>query len=257
MNASSAVAPYTLLTFAPMIDSEFSRFVLTCYRIPYREERHLFGWASLLALLRGGTLQIPLLTGFGPALAGPEAMVNHFEKTCPDDRRLIPKAEQQAAQIAADMTCFHGTLGDATAVLGYYHLLPHRTLMQDVFTRGVPAGEAHVLGRVYPAFADLFNVLLHLDAAHARDALDQTRTLFDETDRRLADGRRFLVGDRLSLSDIALATAAAPVLLPVNYGSPMPAFEQMPAELQTIVMELREHKTARFVDFIFEQYRVA
>jgi glutathione S-transferase len=257
MSASPTTTPCTLLTFAPMIDSEFSRFVLNHYKVPYRKERHLFGCVSLLALGRGGTLQIPLLTGAGPALAGPEAMVDHFEKSCAPDRRLILEDEQSAAQIAADMARFHGTLGDATAVLGYYHLLPQRALMTEVFARGVPPGEARLLGSFYPALAGLFHLLLRLNAEHAGEALDQTCTLFEETDRRLADGRTFLVGNRLSLSDIALATAAAPVLLPPNYGSPMPALEQMPPALQAIIGELRSHDTARFVDGIFRQYRIS
>ncbi len=43
-----------LLTFAPMIDSELARLLLSHYRVLYVEEDHLFGWVSLLTLLRGG-----------------------------------------------------------------------------------------------------------------------------------------------------------------------------------------------------------
>jgi glutathione S-transferase len=244
-----------LLSFAPMIDSEFARFVLAHYGIAYVEERHLFGWASLLSLVRGASFQIPLLYGEGPALAGPERIVAHFEPLVPPASRLIPEDGMLAAQVAADMQRYHGTLGDQTAVIGYYHLLPQKALMMEPFTRGIPPGEARVLASIYPAFAGLFNLLLRLNAAHAADALDQTRLLFEEVDRRLADGRAFLVGDRLTLSDIALATAAAPVLLPENYGSPMPPLDAMPSALKAIVEELRQHPTAHFVSRIFREHR--
>ena len=63
-------APYSLLTFAPMVDSELCRFVLRYYAIPYRERPHTFGWGSLLALGRCGTLRVPAFYGRGIRLAG-------------------------------------------------------------------------------------------------------------------------------------------------------------------------------------------
>jgi glutathione S-transferase len=47
------------------------------------------------------------------------------------------------------------------------------------------------------------------------------------------------VGDRLTLSDLAFAVAAAPVVLPPNYGGSIPSFEQLPSEIQAIVKEMR------------------
>ena len=252
MSVESPAPRWTLLTFAPMIDSEFSRFVLAHYQIPYQEERHLFGWASVLALFRAGTPQIPLLTGGGPALAGPEAMMSYFEKSCAAEIQLAPQDHESAAQVAADMARFHDALADATRVIAYYYLLPQRALMLEPFSRGVPPREARLLDTFYPALAGLFNVLLRLNAEHVKQALAQTRAVFAETDRRLADGRTYLVGGRLSLSDIALATAAAPVLLPPNSASPMPEFEQLPSALKELVTELRSHETARFVNRIFQ-----
>ena len=244
----------SLLTFAPMIDSELSRLVLGNYGIAYREVRHLFGWASILALFRGGTVQIPLLSWEKRSIAGPRAMVEYFDAHCASEKRLVPTDTFLSAQVNADWDRFNGTLGNATAVLGYYHLLPHREIMMEPFCRGVPDAEASALGTIYPAFAGLFKLLLNLNASHASDALAETRALFDETDRRLADGRQFLVGDHLTLSDFALASAAGPVLLPENSGSPMPPFERMPGELQAIIVEFRKHDTAHFVETMFKEY---
>jgi glutathione S-transferase len=251
----STTVPAALLTFPPMIDSELSRFVLNHYGVAYREEPHIFGWASILALFRGGTVQIPLFSGKGASLAGPRAMVDHFETNHPIEKRLIPANSVLSTQVEADWYRFNGILAGATAVLGYYHLLPHRAIMIEPFCRGVPKIEASMLTSNYSVFAGLFKLLLQLNAMHARDALTQTRAIFDETDRRLADGRQYLVGDYLTLSDIALATAAAPVLLPEGYGSPMPPIEHMPSQLQAIISEMRQHETARFVEKIFRNHR--
>jgi hypothetical protein len=61
MGSGSSPTLPTLLTFAPMVDSETSRLLLAHYGIAYRESDHLFGWVSLLTLLHGGGL-VPLLT---------------------------------------------------------------------------------------------------------------------------------------------------------------------------------------------------
>jgi glutathione S-transferase len=63
------------------------------------------------------------------------------------------------------------------------------------------------------------------------------------------------VGDRLSLSDLAFAVAAAPVVLPPNYGGPIPSFEQMPSEIQAIVKEMRARPAGVFALQIYQQQR--
>jgi glutathione S-transferase len=206
-------------------------------------------------LVRGGTPQIPLLYGDGPKCAGPRPIVDYYEPKCPPEKRLIPANSQAAMQVNADWARFNGILAGSTAVLAYYHLLPHRSIMIEPFTRGVPGPEAAVVKAAYPAFAGLFKVLLRLSPANAQDALTQIRILFEEADARLADGRPFLVGDALTLGDIALATATAPLLLPSNYTAPIPLFADMPPELQAIITEMRQHPTARFVERIFREYR--
>jgi RNA polymerase-binding transcription factor DksA len=53
----------------------------------------------------------------------------------------------------------------------------------------------------------LCQVCLKLSASRAQEALGQVRQVVQSVDARLADGRRYLVGDRFSLSDMALANA--------------------------------------------------
>ena len=79
----------SLLTFAPMIDSEACRFALNHYGVRYREDAHIFGWASVIALWRGWTVVIPLLGGDGHRLAGARTIVDHFDRRCPSERKLF------------------------------------------------------------------------------------------------------------------------------------------------------------------------
>lgn len=240
-----------LLTFGPMIDSELSRVLLRHYGVAYVEERHIFGYASLLTLLHGGTGFIPLLYGTGLRLTGPRAIVDHYEPTCAPERLLLPAQEPARTAVEADWRLFNGDLGAETARLAYFHLLSCREAMIEAFARGMTAGEARFVGPLYGVLRSAFTLLLHLGADAAADALLRIRRIVEDVDARLADGRRYIGGDTLTLADLALATALAPLVLPDGYKAPIPSFAQMPAVLQDVVTELRRHPAAALVGRIY------
>jgi glutathione S-transferase len=240
-----------MLTFGPMIDSELSRFVLWRYALPYREKRHIFGWASLLALLHGGTGQIPLIYGHRLKFTGPRAIVDHYETSCDASQILIPAQQPLRTQVEADWASFNGELAAYTAKIAYFHLLPHRDILLEPFERGIPPLEARLTPALYPALRRLFTLLLRLDPNTVADSLAQTYRIVDDVDRRIADGRRFLCGDQVTLSDLSFATALAPLLLPEYYTSPLPTYAQMPAELKQLIDAFRQRPSSALVSRIY------
>lgn len=253
MNGTSRSELPTLLTFAPMVDSELSRLLLAHYRVAYRESDHLFGWVSLLTLLHGGSGNIPLFYGRGFALTAPRPIAEHFEPLQPPDRRLIPAEGPLAQQVEADWQTFNGEMGADTAVFAYHHLLPARDLMTPIFAAPVPHLEAKLTPLVYPLLDRMFRKLLRLSPERADEALARIRATFEQTDKRVADGRLYLCGDRLTLGDLALASASAPLLLPRGYGAKMPALAEMPPVVRAAMEELREHPTAAFVQRLYAE----
>jgi glutathione S-transferase len=243
------------MTFSPMIDSELCRFILARYEIPFQEAPHIFGWVSVLGLFRAGTVRIPLFFGKGAPLVGAQSLVDRLDKACRPERALMPTDATMRAEVELDSDNLYETLSHETAVLAYYHLLPHREIMIEPFTRGVPPLEVWAVKKAYPLFAGLLQVLLWLTAARAQDALTRIRAVFDQVDRRIDAGHQFLVGSQLTLSDLSLAAAAAPLILPEGYTSPIPPFEVMPSVYQSIVTEMRGRNTARFVERIYRDYR--
>lgn len=245
--------PVTMLTFAPMVDSETTRLLLRHYGIPYGERDHLFGWVSLLTLLHGGYGAVPLVYRPGMRLTGPRPLADRCDAALPAGARLVPPERDAARQVEADWATFNGGMGADTAVFAYFHLLPARALMSPIFAAPVPPREARLTPAVYPVLSLLFRALLRLTPARAAQAADNIRAAFDATDRRIADGRPYLCGDRLTLGDIALAAASAPLLQPPGYGAKMPPVEAMPAAVTDLVRELRTHPTATFVDRLYRE----
>jgi glutathione S-transferase len=242
------------LTFAPMVDSETSRFALRHYGVDYRERPHVFAWGSLVAFVHSGNLRVPLLYGGGLRLTSPRVIVDHYDTTRAAEARLVPATEPAHSAVQADWDLYNGQLALYTAVLAYFYLLPRKDLLMEPFFRGVPDWEKRVFRHTYGFQRLLFTLLLRLTQTHADEALRQIRQIFDRTDQRVADGRPYLVGNTVTLSDIALAAAAAPLLLPAGYRAPIPPFETMPQDLQEIITELRGHPTAKFVAGIYARH---
>ena len=81
--------PVAMLTFAPMVDSECTRLILSHYRIPFKERDHIFGWSSLLTLFHLAYGRIPLVYGKGIRATGPRRLVDKLDPRA-GDRRLLP-----------------------------------------------------------------------------------------------------------------------------------------------------------------------
>jgi glutathione S-transferase len=254
METSTAHKP-ALITFPPSLDSELARFLVEHYGIEPEEQPHAFIFCFFATLWHGSTLIFPLLYNESLKLVGPQAIANYFDQHCAPELRLWPQAADEKSQVTSDWTLFNQTLAFATAAFAYYHLLPRRQLMIFPLSRGTPAFEEKSVQRAYPVFAGTLRILLRLTAQRAQQSLDQMRTIFGQVGARLADGRKFLVGNRLTLSDLAFAVAAAPVVLPPAYGGPIPSFDEMPPEIQAVVNEMRSRAAGKYALRIYEEHR--
>ena len=241
-----------MLTFGPMIDSELSRFLLWNYEIPFQERRHMFGWASVLTFFHGGYGRIPVIYGDGTGGSGPRALVDEFEPRCRASRILIPGQEPLRTNVEADWQTFNGELATHTARIAYFHLLPHRDIMIGPFTSGIPAWEAAITPAIYPALQRLFSTLLRLNEKTVADSYAHALRIVDAADRRLADGRRFFWEERLTLTDLSLATALAPLILPPGYSAPIPAFAEMPEVMKQMVTAFRQRPSGALVNRVYE-----
>lgn len=244
-----------LITFPPSLDSETSRFLVQHYGIESCERRHALIFSTFVTLWHGFTLKFPLLYGDSFQLVGPRPIVDHFDPLSAPALRLLPTDPGERSQVESDWTSFNATLAFATADFAYFYLLPHRDLMIRPLSEGVPPFERGAVESAYPVFAGLLRLLLQLSLDKAQQAAAQIRDIFDSVDARLADGRRFLVGDRFTLSDLAFSVAAAPVVLPASYGGPIPSFDEMPPEVQALVTEMRGHPAGAFALRIYQEQR--
>lgn len=245
-------APWRMLTFAPTLDSETARLACRWYGIAYEEEDHLFGWSSILGIAKGGMGANPLLYTTGERINGSRAVIARFDPEAPHCRRLLGEGAD-AACIACDWQAYNVRLGKEVAVFAYAHLLPESALMIPILAAPLPETEARLTPRLYPLLRRLFTTLLGLSPDRARLAGQRIGEVFAATDRRLADGRKFLRGDRLTAGDLAFAGAVAPLLQPAGFGTVMPRVETTPVALRDTIGTLRRHPAARHLERVYAE----
>jgi glutathione S-transferase len=92
----------------------------------------------------------------------------------------------------------------------------------------------------YPLMSKAIDVVLGVTPAAAKRSEAEVRAVFDVVDERLQDGRPYLCGDTFTAADLTFSALAAAVLVPPEYGVPLPQPDELPATFATVVRELRE-----------------
>lgn len=250
-----------LVTLLPSTDVDLSRWLLQLWGVPYRERPHAPVF-HILALRRMGqaTPKFPLFVDGARQIAGIEDLVAAFDADAPSGTRLLPDAATEPgllAEVDKIQAEARWHMGDGVVHWAYFHFLQHRSLVWPSFTTGIPAWEMAALRVLYPQVRKKMVSALGLSAADASASLDRIRAYWDTIDARLADGRSYLVGGRLTLADLAFATSGAPMVLARGYGGHLPLPEHCPENMQAVFAECRSRPSGHFIQRLYDAHRTA
>ena len=247
-----------LITFPPSSDCENARWVFDHYGIAYWEEPHAPPFFLPVLYCNRGRA-VPMYIDPDVRLSGLAAIIRHFEALAAPDRRLVPPAQKD--EVERLWTDYDLIMDQATVTWAYTVLLPKWGVMIDPLSMGTPAIECFTVRYLYGLPALFLWKALKLGKAQAAEALVVLRCYFAAVSERLADGRPYLAGDRLTLADIAFAVAGAPLVLPLGYGGypgqqgPLPTLDQAPAEFQSVVREMRDTRAGQFILRLYREER--
>jgi glutathione S-transferase len=220
---------------------EKARWALDRAGVRYRERAHLQGIHSVAARRAGGGSTVPVLVCGDEVLAESAEILAFADARGRPERPLYPDDPGQAAQARALERDFDARLGPHGRRWMYHQMRRERELVLAYGCTGVPAWQRRLLPIAHPAAVRLIDRHLDITPATAAESLREVRTTFDEVAARLADGRGFLVGDRFTTADLTFAALAAAVLVPPEYGVPLPQPDALPAGMAAVVRELRAH----------------
>lgn len=228
---------------------EIARWVLDHHGIPYIEEPHVPVFHAFHTRGAGGTNVVPVVvTAEGP-LTDVHAVVRYFESRCRNGEELAENALYEH---------FSGDFGDATRAWAYAYMLPRGAVTIRDWTRsGEPAWERFLVRPLYPLVASLMRKSLGIHADTIAEQQAKIDATFDRVDALLADGRKFLAGDQLTLADVSFAAFATPVVMPENCPSPFPALDDLPPAMRQSIESYRARPAGQFVARMYRDHRPA
>jgi glutathione S-transferase len=120
---------------------------------------------------------------------------------------------------------------------------------------GVPGWQRRALPVVYPVAARTIDRVLDVSPETATRSEAVVRTVFEEVAERLGGGRPYLCGEHFTAADLTFAALAASVLMPPEYGVPLPQPEELPGPMAATVRELRVHPAGAHALAMFRENR--
>ena len=220
---------FRLITIPVSHYSEKVRWALDYLQIPFQEVAHMPPFHRGATKKYGGTT-VPVLVTDTIAINDSTDILRYLDTLYPG--KLYP-VEPELQALSQDLeTLFNLTLAVHTRRWGYsYALTPE--LIYSRWTLGVPFWEKLLFPIVFPKTQSIVRERFDLTTTSAAESYREIETVFDRVTKILADGRKYLLGDRFSAIDLTFAALAAPIIQPLEQHIPPTPLELLPTQMQT------------------------
>ncbi len=234
---------------------EKARWALERAGLAYTEERHVQGVHRIVARRAGGGLTVPVLVAPEGVFPESEQILMYADESLPEALRLFPADPALRAEVETVSRWLDEGLGPDGRRLMYTHMLEQRRLMLEVNNQGVPKWEGRAMTALWPIAVRLGKRELEVNPAGPDEDEARVWQAFDAVAERLADGRRYLCGDRFTAADLTFAALSAAVLVPPEYGVALPQPERLPARIGHDVRAFRAHPAGAYALGLFREER--
>jgi glutathione S-transferase len=233
---------FQLITIPVSHYSEKARWALDYLQIPYQELPHMPPFHRGATKKYGGTSVPVLVTDTGAATDSTD-ILRYLDRLYPDQLYPIgPKLQLLSTELEI---LFNNTLGVHTRRWGYSYILTPK-LLYPRWTLGVPFWEKLLFPIIFPRVGKIVRENFDITETSAAESDQEIKGVFDRVDGLLADGRKYLLGDRFSAIDITFAALAAPILQPPEHHTPPSPLELLPAQMQTDIRTAQATPAGKF-----------
>ena len=230
---------WTLVTIPISHYCDKARWALDRAGIAYTEDGHVPMLHYMAARRAKGKRTVPILLHDHGVAADSTDILHLIDARLPSERKLFPDEPLLRTQVVEWEELFDRSLGPASRRWAYFHLLSDPKLATEILDVGTPRHEATIVRLAFPVFAGFLRRGLNITPQKAAQSLEKVQSLFAAVSAHLADGRRYICGDRFTAADLTFAALASPVLLPEGHPKVKADYKRVPAAMRAEIEALR------------------
>jgi glutathione S-transferase len=244
-----------LLTLPISHYCEKARWALERAGMPYREERHVQGIHQRAALRAGGSKTVPVLVCEDRVIGESAEILDWVDERIPPEHRLFPSDPAARGEVQSLCERLDEVLGPRGRRLMYVRMFVDPKLALRFNNHGVPYWEDRAIRMGWPMFRRL--VERELGIRPGLEVTDEAAVFaeFDFVAESLSDGRPYLCGESFSAADLTFACLASALVVPPQYGVPLPQPELLPTGMKALVSRAREHPAGSYALAMFAEHR--
>ena len=139
----------------------------------------------------------------------------------------------------------------------YDRVLPARAVVAKYNATGVPDWERRMMPWLMPVIAAFLRRYLKITPASISESRSAIARTLDDVAERLRDGRPYLFGEAFTAADLTFAALGAPLVLPPEYGVPLPDPDELPAATAIELRTFRRHEAGQYIMKLYREQRRA
>jgi glutathione S-transferase len=247
-------APYRLVTIHFSHYCEKARWALDRLGVPYREEGYL-PIVHYLGTAPRRRRTVPILVSRAGTFDDSTDILRYLDGLTPPAARLFPEEPALRREVEELEDTFDEGLGPHVRRWAYSLILPERAVGVELFGHDRGLATRLALHAALPAIAALIRAGLKITPAGVERSVARVEEAFSLVERRLADGRRFLAGDRFTAADLTFAALATPAIMPPEIGHLFPPLHAVSPALGSAVRAYRERPAGAFALRLYREER--
>lgn len=252
---STTAAPLRFVSNPISHFCEKARWALDRAGVSYVEEHHLPLFSRVAAKRAVGTPTVPALAGDGLQLGESNDILRWVDAQLVEHARWLSGVGEEQADLDAYVERFDRELGPHVRRWCFDQVLPERELVLKIFEGQGPAWERRALRWTYPVAASFLKKSLNVSSESVQRSVAKIDACLDVAEVRLAEGRRYLVAERLTGADVGLAVFLAPIVMPAEHPSDYVTYESVPETYRRRCDELRARPAGEFVLRLYAEHR--
>jgi glutathione S-transferase len=244
--------PLRLYTFSISHFSEKIRWTLGLEKIPFEEVPWTPPFHVVSARMSGPATTVPVIES-GRSRVQDSTRILHWLDTNRGPLSLLPR-DEATRQAVLDTEHRFDEIGGDVIRLAYAHVLPDTDAVVKLWTIDATPLQARAVRAGFPLFRVLFRRRLDTSDARLAASRERLESGLDLIAQRTTT-HPFLVGDRLSIADVAAASLLAPLVCPDEH--PVYASAAYRAGISPVAERWASHPAFAWVRRTYREHRGA